>query len=442
MKIAVVGTGYVGLVTGAGFSDFGHDVTCVDVDAARVETLRRGEIPFYEPGLADLVTRNAKLGRLRFTTAIAEAVAGSQIAFIAVGTPSAADGSADLSYVLEAARQIGRALTAFTVIITKSTVPVGTADEVHAAVASVAAQPFAVASNPEFLKEGDAVNDFLKPARVIVGAEDPRAIDVLRDLYRGVMRTGDRVQIMDLRSAELTKYAANAMLATRISFMNELAQLCDVVGADIEAVRKGIGADPRIGAKFLFAGAGFGGSCFPKDLRALRHTGEEVGVPLTVVDAVERANERQKRVLGERVIAHFGGSLAGKRIGVWGLAFKPETDDIRESPALTLIAQLREAGAAVSGYDPAAMPNIRAQLGEALTLAPDAYAAAAGADALVLVTEWHELRHPDYAKLRATMRAPVLFDGRNVWTPEEARAAGFSYAGIGRPAPRSTSHAQ
>ena len=410
MKIAVIGTGYVGLVTGAGFSDFGVDVTCVDVDAARIETLRRGEIPFYEPGLADLVSRNARLGRLRFSTSTAEAVAGAQIAFIAVGTPSAADGSADLSYVLEAARQIGRALTGFTVVITKSTVPVGTADQVREAVASVAKHPFAIASNPEFLKEGDAVNDFLKPARVIVGAEDPRAIELVRDLYRGIMRTGDRVQVMDIRSAELTKYAANAMLATRISFMNELAQLCDAVGADIEAVRKGIGSDPRIGAKFLFAGAGFGGSCFPKDLRALRHTGAEAGVPLTVVDAALRANERQKRVLGERVIAHFGGSLAGKRVAVWGLAFKPETDDIRESPALTL--------------------------------APDAYAAATGADALVLVTEWHELRHPDYAKLRAAMRGAALFDGRNVWSPDEARAAGFAYAGIGRPASRAPSQSQ
>lgn len=433
MKIAVIGTGYVGLVTGAGFSDFGHDVTCVDLDLGRVEALRRGEIPIYEPMLPELVRRNAALGRLRFTTSTAEAVPGAQAVFIAVGTPSDDDGRADLRYVLEAARQIGAALTGFAVVVTKSTVPVGTADRVRAAVAGATAHDFAVASNPEFLKEGDAVNDFLKPARVVVGADDPRAVEVLRDLYRGVLRTSDRVHVMDLRSAELTKYAANAMLATRISFMNELAHLCDAVGADIEAIRKGIGADPRIGPKFLFAGAGFGGSCFPKDLRALRHTGQDAGVPLGVVDAVERANERQKRVLGDRVVAHLGGDLAGKRVAIWGLAFKPETDDIRESPALVLIAQLRAAGATVAAYDPAAMANVRAALGDAVELARDAYAAAAGADALVLVTEWHELRNADLPRLAQVMRGRALFDGRNVWSAAEARAAGFHYAGIGRP---------
>ncbi len=431
MKIAVVGTGYVGLVTGAGFSDFGHDVTCVDIDARRVETLRRGEVPFYEPGLHDLIKRNAGLGRLHFTTSTAEAVAGAEIVFIAVGTPSGEDGSADLDHVIAAAKQIGAALTGFGVIVTKSTVPVGTATKVRAAVASTTKHAFAVASNPEFLKEGDAVNDFLRPARVIVGAEDPQAVAVLRELYRGMLRTSDRVQVMDIASAELTKYAANAMLATRISFMNELARLCEVVGADIEAVRKGIGSDPRIGNKFLFAGAGFGGSCFPKDLRALRHTAQGHDVPLTVVDAVERANERQKRVLGERVLAHFGASLAGKRIALWGLAFKPETDDIRESPALVLIEQLRAAGANVVGYDPAAMDNIRGQ-GIAIELAKDGYAAATGADALVLVTEWHELRDPDLDRLKAAMRTPVLVDGRNVWPMADARAAGFTYYGIGR----------
>jgi UDPglucose 6-dehydrogenase len=432
MKIAVVGTGYVGLVTGAGFSDFGHDVTCVDIDPARVASLQRGEIPIYEPGLPELVNRNAKLGRLHFTTKVAEAVPGAQLAMIAVGTPSRGDGGADLSYVLEAAKQIGASLTGYCVIVTKSTVPVGTADKVREAVASTAKYPFSVASNPEFLKEGDAVNDFLKPARVILGVDDPRAAEVLRDAYAGIMRTGDRIQVMDIRSAELTKYAANAMLATRISFMNELARLAEIVGADIEAIRKGIGSDPRIGAKFLFAGAGFGGSCFPKDLRALLHTGREHDVPLSVVDAVERANERQKRVLGERVLAHFGGKLDGKKVAVWGLAFKPETDDIRESPAITLIEQLRSAGARVAGYDPEAGPNMRAQIGESLEIAPEPYAAATGADALVLVTEWHELRHPDLARLKSIMRAPALFDGRNVWSPTEARTAGFTYYGIGR----------
>jgi UDPglucose 6-dehydrogenase len=433
MKIAVIGTGYVGLVSGAGFSDFGHHVVCVDIDQERVAALRRGEIPIHEPGLPELVRRNATVGRLSFTTNTAEAVAGAQLAIIAVGTPSAADGSADLSFVYEAAKQIGAALTGFTVIVTKSTVPVGTGDKVRASVASVAKQPFAIASNPEFLKEGDAVNDFLKPQRVIIGADDQRAIDVLRDAYRGVMRTGDRVQVMDIRSAELTKYAANAMLATRISFMNELARLAEVVGADIEQVRKGIGSDPRIGNKFLFAGAGFGGSCFPKDLRALGHTAREHDVPLIVVDAVERANERQKRVLGDKVLAHFGGNLASKRIALWGLAFKPETDDIRESPALTLIDQLRGAGAQVVAYDPAAMPNVKAQLGDAIELADSAYAATQAADALVLVTEWHELRHPDLSRLASQMRGRVLFDGRNVWSPSDARAASFTYFGIGRP---------
>ncbi|MDX2089235.1 MAG: UDP-glucose/GDP-mannose dehydrogenase family protein [Kofleriaceae bacterium] len=433
MKIAVVGTGYVGLVTGTGFSDFGHDVTCVDIDPKRVETLRRGEVPFYEPGLHDLIKRNVALGRLSFTTSTADAVRGSEIVFIAVGTPSSDDGSADLSYVIEAAKQIGAALTGFTVIVTKSTVPVGTSEKVRAAVASTAKHPFAVASNPEFLKEGDAVNDFLKPARVIVGVDDPRATEALRELYRGVLRTNDRIQVMDIKSAELTKYAANCMLATRISFMNELSRLCEVVGADIESVRKGIGSDPRIGAKFLFAGAGFGGSCFPKDLRALIHTARSVDIPLSVVEAAERANERQKRVLGDRVLAHFGGKLEGKRIAIWGLAFKPETDDIRESPALTLIEQLRAAGATIVGYDPQAMPNIKAAVGDAIELVRDAYTAAAGADAVVLVTEWHELRDPDLVRLKAAMRTPVLVDGRNVWSVTDARAEGFTYYGIGRP---------
>jgi UDPglucose 6-dehydrogenase len=434
MKIAVVGTGYVGLVTGTGFSDFGHDVTCVDIDPKRVETLRAGDVPFYEPGLHDLIKRNAKLGRLHFTTSSTDAVKDAEIAFIAVGTPSADDGSADLSYVEEAAKQIGAAMTGFTVVVTKSTVPVGTAEKVRAAVASTAKHPFAVASNPEFLKEGDAVNDFLKPARVIVGTDDPRATELLRELYRGVLRTNDRIQIMDIKSAELTKYAANCMLAVRISFMNELSRLCEVVGADIESVRKGIGSDPRIGSKFLFAGAGFGGSCFPKDLRALIHAANEVDVPVTVIDAAERANERQKRVLGDRVLQHFGGSLAGKRIALWGLAFKPETDDIRESPALVIAEQLHAAGATVVGYDPAAMENIAASHAK-IELAKDAYTAATSADALVLVTEWHELREPNLDRLKTLMRTHALFDGRNVWNGAEARASGFVYYGIGRGVP-------
>jgi UDPglucose 6-dehydrogenase len=433
MRITIVGTGYVGLVTGAGFAEFGHHVTCVDVDARRIDMLRRNEMPFHEPGLLDLVKRNATQGRLVYTTNLAEAVPGSAAVFIAVGTPSRDDGSADLSYVIEAARSIGRALDGYAVIVTKSTVPVGTADKVRAAVAGETKHHFAVASNPEFLKEGDAVNDFLKPARVIIGADEPKAVELLRSLYHGIMRTTDRIQVMSIRSAELAKYAANAMLATRISFMNELAAVCEAVGADIEAIRKGIGSDPRIGPKFLFAGAGYGGSCFGKDLRALAHLGRDLDVPLQVVNAVDRANERQKRLLGERCVKHFNGQLAGKRIGIWGLAFKPETDDIREAPALALIEQLLAGGATVIGYDPVAGPNVKALLGDRIEIASDPYAAAHNVDALVLVTEWHELRQPDLERLAGTMRGKVLIDGRNVWPRDDARAAGFTYYGIGRP---------
>jgi UDPglucose 6-dehydrogenase len=434
MKIAVIGSGYVGLVTGAGFSNFGNHVTCVDIDPARIERLRRGEIPFYEPGLAELVQRDARQGRLVFTTDTAEAVREVDVVFLAVGTPSRPDGAADLSYLLEAARQVGKGLAApGTVIVTKSTVPVGTGDLVRRTVAEVTKQPFAVASNPEFLKEGDAVNDFMKPARVIIGTDDPHALDVLRRLYTGFLRTSDRIQVMDLRSAELTKYAANAMLATRISFMNELAALADRVGADIEKVRKGVGSDPRIGGKFLFPGVGFGGSCFPKDLRALRDMGREHGVSLGVIEATVDANERSKRAFAARIIERLGGSAAGKRIAIWGLAFKPETDDIREAPALDVIAQLRAAGATVAGYDPIAAENVRALLGDAIELPDDPYVAATGADAVVLITEWHELRQPDFARLRQLVRTPLLFDGRNVWDPVEVRRKGFEYVGIGRP---------
>jgi UDPglucose 6-dehydrogenase len=323
-------------------------------------------------------------------------------------------------------------MQAFTVVVTKSTVPVGTAEKVRMAIAGETTRAFAVASNPEFLKEGDAVNDFLKPARVVVGADDPRAIELLRELYRPVLRTSDRMMVMDIPSAELTKYAANAMLATRISFMNELARFAEVVGADIESIRKGIGTDPRIGPKFLFPGAGFGGSCFGKDLRALIHAGMQHDVHLTIVDAVDRTNERQKRTLGQRLFGHFGGSIEGLRIAVWGLSFKPETDDIRESPALTLIDQLLAGGAQVVAYDPAAMPNVRALYGDAVELVDEPYVATENADALVLVTEWHELRDPDLERLKEAMRNPLLLDGRNVWSPRDAREAGFTYYGIGR----------
>ncbi|HMG23853.1 MAG TPA: UDP-glucose/GDP-mannose dehydrogenase family protein [Kofleriaceae bacterium] len=433
MKIAVIGSGYVGLVAAAGFSDFGNHVSCVDIDEARIERLRRGEIPFHEPGLADLVQRNARQGRLSFTTDTAEAVRDTEVVFLAVGTPSQADGSADLRYVLEAARQVGRALTGFAVIVNKSTVPVGTGDLVRRTIAEVTSRPFTVASNPEFLKEGDAINDFLKPARVIIGADDPQAIDVLRRLYDGFLRTSDRIQVMDLRSAELTKYAANAMLATRISFMNELAALADKLGADIEKVRKGMGSDPRIGGKFLFPGVGFGGSCFPKDLRALRDMGRASGVQLGIIESTVDANDRSKRAFGNRVIERLGSALGDKRVAVWGLAFKPETDDIREAPALDIIAQLREVGVSVVGYDPIAADNVRAVLGEGIALVDDPYVAAEGADAILLITEWHQLRQPDFARLRKLVRTPVLFDGRNVWDPVAAQRAGFEYHAIGRP---------
>jgi len=432
MKICVIGTGYVGLVAGAGFSDMGNDVICCDLDKAKIDGLNRGEIPIYEPGLDKLVARNAAEGRLTFTTDVPKGVAGCEVILLAVGTPPGKDGSADLSFIFQAAETVASAMTGWAVIVTKSTVPVGTGDKIEAIVRKKTTHEFAVASNPEFLKEGDAVNDFMKPDRVIVGAEDKRAIDVLRALYAPFTRTGDRMLVMDRRSAELTKYAANSMLATRISFMNDLANLCELLGADIELVRRGMGSDARIGPKFLFAGPGFGGSCFPKDLRAAISTGREVGYTLEILDSVVAVNERQKRRMGEKIVAHFGGSLKGKRVAVWGLAFKPGTDDIREAPALTLIDQLLEAGASVSASDQVAMPAVRKILGDKIEFESSNYASAKGADALALVTEWHEYRRPNFDRLKSLMRQPVLFDGRNVWNPAELRANGFTYYGMGR----------
>ena len=433
MRLAVIGTGYVGLVAGAGFSEFGNDVVCVDLDANRIERLRQGEIPIHEPQLEDLVRRNSAAGRLTFTTSTADAVRGADVVILAVGTPERPDdGGADLRYIEAAARDVGRALTGYAVIVTKSTVPVGTADKVRAIVGAATLHPFAVASNPEFLKEGDAVNDFMKPDRVILGVDDERAARVLRNLYAPFVRTNDRVMVMDVRSAELTKYAANSMLAVRISFMNELALLAEKVGADIEHVRKGIASDPRIGNKFLFPGPGFGGSCFPKDIRALSHTAREYGAQVEVVDAADRANRRQKRVLGERILSSFGGDLRGKRIAVWGLAFKPETDDIREAPALQLVSDLLEHGAEVVAYDPVAMDNVRALIGERIELAADMYAAAKGAHALALVTEWKQFRSPDFRRIHATMAAPNLFDGRNIWDLQVLADLGFRVHAIGR----------
>jgi UDPglucose 6-dehydrogenase len=435
MKITVIGTGYVGLVVGASFSHSGNRVTCVDVDAERVRRLERGEIPFYEPGLSELVRRNTGPGRLSFTTEAGAAIAGAEVIFIAVGTPQSATGAADLGAVYDVARTIARHVTGRTVVVIKSTVPVGTTDRVRNLIASETRHPVPVLFNPEFLKEGDAVNDFMKPARVILGGDDKRALDLLVDLYEPFVRTTNRIQLMDARSAELTKYAANCMLATRVSFMNELALLAEKVGADIEQVRLGAGADPRIGPSFLFAGPGFGGSCFPKDLQALLHTGAEVGQELDVIRAVIAANERQKRVLGARIGAHFGGDLTGRRVAVWGIAFKPETDDIREAPALVAIEDVLAAGGQVVAFDPAAAERARAHFGDRIELASDMYTAAEGADALVLVTEWHQFRRPDFGRLAESMRSRVLFDGRNMWHAPALREQGFTYYGIGREVP-------
>ncbi|APR80478.1 UDP-glucose dehydrogenase [Minicystis rosea] len=428
----MVGTGYVGLVAGAGFADFGNDVACVDVDEAKISRLQRGEVPIYEPGLGALIAANTRAGRLRFSTDVAGAIRGADVVLIAVGTPPAPDGSADLSAVYAVARLIGERANGAKVVATKSTVPVGTADRIKAIISGLTKERVSVASNPEFLKEGNAINDFMKPDRVVIGSDSPRAWEVLRQLYAPFVRATDRIHLMDARSAELTKYAANALLATRISFMNDLALLAEKLGADIELVRKGMGADPRIGSKFLFPGPGFGGSCFPKDIAALLHTGDQVGHDLGVVRASALVNARQKRVLGQKVQRHFGDSLAGRTVAVWGLAFKPQTDDVRESPALVLIDDLLAANANVQAHDPEAMPNVKVLYGDRISFADEMYGAAHGADALILVTEWHPYRTPDFLRLKKIMKQAVLFDGRNTWLPSEVRALGFSYVGIGR----------
>lgn len=431
MRLAVVGTGYVGLVAGAGFADFGNDVVCADVDADKIARLAGGAIPIYEPGLEELVARNLADGRLRFSADVAAAIAGAEIVFIAVGTPQSADGSAEMTAVWAVAELIGTAMTGPLVVVNKSTVPVGTADRMLEAIAARTGHAVVVVSNPEFLKEGDAVNDFLRPDRILIGTTDEGARRLLAHLYAPFVRTNDRLQFMDPRSAELAKYAANAFLATRISFMNELANLAERIDADIEQVRRALGADPRIGPKFLFPGVGFGGSCFPKDLQALLHLGERVGSPLEVVAATDRANRRQKALLAAKLERHFG-HLAQKRVAVWGLAFKPRTDDIREAPALALIERLLDAGAEVSAYDPAAMTQVKALFGNRVVLASSMYEACSGADALALVTEWHEFRRPDFKRIKGLLRDAVVFDGRNIWDAHELRSLGFTYYGIGR----------
>jgi len=431
MKICILGTGYVGLVAGTCFADSGNDVTCVDVDAEKIAVLRRGEIPIYEPGLEELVRRSAREGRLTFTTEAAEAIAGAEVTFIAVGTPPGESGDADVQHVLAAARQIGQALRRYAVVVAKSTVPVGTADRIRQEIASVTSVEFDVVSNPEFLKEGAALDDFLKPDRVVIGADSERARRVMAELYGPFVRTENPILHMDARSAELTKYAANAMLATRISFMNDLALLCEKVGADVDFVRKGMGADARIGYPFLFPGVGYGGSCFPKDVKALVATGRDHGLELDLLRAVERTNERQKKLLVTRAVKHFG-SLADRPLAVWGLAFKPKTDDMREAPSIEVVEGLLGKGARVCCYDPVAEKGARRYFGDRIRYAATPYAALEGAEALFLVTEWNEFRRPDLDRMRALMKSPVVFDGRNLYDPARMREKGFTYFGIGR----------
>ncbi len=439
MKITIIGSGYVGLVTGACLADIGNDVLCFDLDERKIRVLREGGVPIYEPDLQELISKNVAGGRLQFTTDVKQAVAYGTIQFIAVGTPPDEDGSADLSHVLSAARNIGRHMTEYKVIVDKSTVPVGTADRVTEAVnAELAARaidvPFAVVSNPEFLKEGAAIQDFSRPDRVVIGATDERAILLMRALYAPYTRNHDRILLMDVRSAELTKYAANAMLATRISFMNELANLAEKVGANIEAVRQGIGSDTRIGHSFLYAGAGYGGSCFPKDVQALIRTAADHGQPLEVLRAVERANDKQKHVLASKIMQRFGENLHGRTFAIWGLAFKPNTDDMREAPSLQLIESLLASGAQVRAYDPIAMKEAQRVLGprNALLYTATPLQACESADALVIVTEWSIFQSPNFDALKAALRTPVLFDGRNLFDPDMPRSFGFEYHSIGR----------
>ena len=427
----MVGTGYVGLVVGTCLAENGNTVVCVDNDEGKIAALRRGEMPIYEPGLDEMIPRNVAEERLSFSTDLAAAVRASEIVFIAVGTPQGEDGSADMTHVLAVAEGVGRAMNGYRVLVNKSTVPVGTARRVREVVSRLTSHPFSIVSNPEFLKEGVAIDDFLKPDRVVVGTDDPRAEAVMRELYAPFVRTGNPILVMDLASAELTKYAANAMLASRISFMNEIASLCDRVGADVGEVRKGIGTDSRIGSSFLFPGIGYGGSCFPKDVKALRLMGREAGLPLHVVTAVDLVNDAQRVVLVPRIEAHLGG-LPGKVIAVWGLAFKPRTDDLREAPALAVIEALLARGAAVRAYDPKAVPAARRLLGDRVTFCHRSYEAVEGADALVLATEWNEFREPDFERVRALMRRPAIFDGRNIYNPRHLRELGFHYEGVGR----------
>ena len=438
MNIAIVGTGYVGLVSGTCFAEMGSHVTCVDVDAQKIEKLKNGEMPIYEPGLEELVRRNVGYGRLRFTTDLTEVLDDVEVVFSAVGTPPDEDGSADLKYVLAVARQFGQHINKYTILVTKSTVPVGTAQKVKAAIQEELDKrgvqvPFDVASNPEFLKEGAAIKDFMSPDRVVVGTESERAREVMTRLYKPFLINNFRVIFMDIPSAEMTKYAANAMLATRISFMNDIANLCERVGASVDSVRKGIGTDSRIGSKFLYAGCGYGGSCFPKDVKALIKTADQNGYSMEVLKAVERVNERQKSILFEKLqIAYGGQSLKGKTIAMWGLSFKPETDDMRESTALVMIKLLQEAGCTIRAYDPVAMDECKRRIGDTVTYCNDMYDAVLDADALLLLTEWKEFRLPGWGVIKKAMKRPLVIDGRNIFDSEELDENGFEYYCIGK----------
>src|SRR5918993_203226 len=431
MKIAVVGSGYVGLVAGACLAENGNEVVCIDKDPVKVKKLQRGQIPIYEPGLEEMVRRNRAEKRLTFTTNLPRGIRASQIVFIAVGTPTGEDGSADLKHVLEVASETARAMNGYKVIVNKSTVPVGTAAKVREIISRETAHPFSVVSNPEFLKQGAAIDDFMKPDRVVIGAEDPRAAKLMQELYAPFTRTGAPIMLMDCASAELCKYAANAMLATRISFMNEVANVCDAMGADVDQVRRAVAADKRIGPSFLFPGVGYGGSCFPKDVKAMLRFAESSHYDFRILRAVEAVNEQQKLRLLTKLQQHFG-KLAKRRIAIWGLAFKPRTDDMREAPAVPLIRGLLEAGAIVQAYDPEAMKVARGIFGSKIGYAPNSYAALEGAEALAIVTEWNEFREPDFARMRKLMKHPAIFDGRNIYNPAQIRTHGFQYQSMGR----------
>ena len=445
MKISVIGTGYVGLVTGTCLAESGNDVICMDINKKKIGLLNNGVVPIYEPGLEELIKRNVAHGRLSFTADMSQAVRKSSVLFIAVGTPPGEDGSADLKYVLRAAEEIARYMNGYKLIVNKSTVPVGTADKVRAAVAGRTKYKFEVVSNPEFLKEGSAIEDFMKPDRIVIGANSARAMQIMHDVYAPFVRKGDRTLVMDVRSAEMTKYASNAMLATKISFINEMANICASLGADIDSVRRGMGYDKRIGFDFLFPGVGYGGSCFPKDVKALVQTAKEHGLDAKVLKSVEAVNEQQKRILSNLILAHFVSErpkknarsssskpLSGRTIAVWGLSFKPRTDDMREAPSVVIINNLLRAGAAVNAHDPVAMKEAHKIFKNKINYLQDDYETLRGADALAVVTEWSEFRNPDFKKMKKLMKKPVIFDGRNIYTTEELRKLGFVYYGIGR----------